>query len=379
MRLDMSKTRTPRELDVIKQIKQNYGDLFTFEKFVYKSLTTTAIFTCKHHGDIPITPASLIGKKPSKFGCKECYLDAKRETFDGWKEKAKVVHNNFYDYSYDGKEVFTQQKLVILHCPKHGDSRVNASSHLHRATKCRGCADELQYAKPVDEVVKKFQEKYAKYEYDYSLLTKDIYFKKDKITYICPKHGEKNTTVERHENSKCSECAVDDTRKDQDNWIGECNIVHNYKYKYPLVDYKNNITPVTIICDEHGPFTQYPNAHLSGHGCRECADELFFGGKNETQYFIPYLQHKLKYDITLQYRVKIDGSDKYFMIDAYIPERNIAIEYDEEYHKTRKDKDISRENYIVNKIGCEFVRISDKEFMENQSSILGVLREYDLC
>lgn len=55
-----------------------------------------------------------------------------------------------------------------------------------------------------------------------------------------------------------------------DDFIEKANQVHNNKYDYSNVDYVNSITPVTIICPEHGAFQQRPDVHLQGHGCPAC-------------------------------------------------------------------------------------------------------------
>jgi hypothetical protein len=56
-----------------------------------------------------------------------------------------------------------------------------------------------------------------------------------------------------------------------DNFIQKANKIHNNKYDYTKVDYKNNHTKVTIICPEHGEFQQSPMAHLMGcEGCKDC-------------------------------------------------------------------------------------------------------------
>jgi len=48
---------------------------------------------------------------------------------------------------------------------------------------------------------------------------------------------------------------------------------HKNKYDYSFVEYKNNITPVKILCPIHGIFEQRPDNHLQGEGCIECGRE----------------------------------------------------------------------------------------------------------
>lgn len=55
-------------------------------------------------------------------------------------------------------------------------------------------------------------------------------------------------------------------------FVGKARIIHGAnKYAYDRVCYRNNRTPVEIVCLTHGPFLQAPTNHLRGKGCRKCA------------------------------------------------------------------------------------------------------------
>lgn len=46
---------------------------------------------------------------------------------------------------------------------------------------------------------------------------------------------------------------------------------HRDKYDYSLVEYKNNYTPVKIICKKcDNTFEQQPQIHKTGSGCTKC-------------------------------------------------------------------------------------------------------------
>ena len=75
-------------------------------------------------------------------------------------------------------------------------------------------------------------------------------------------------------------------------------------------------------------------------------------GRHEKQ-ILDELEIKLGYRIIRQYQV---GG---YFLDGYIPEINLAIEVDEKYHKNQKEKDIQREEFIKQKLGCQFLRIKD--------------------
>ncbi len=48
---------------------------------------------------------------------------------------------------------------------------------------------------------------------------------------------------------------------------------HGDKYDYDLSEYVSSKTPITIICPEHGAFSQRSSNHLSGIGCPKCGHE----------------------------------------------------------------------------------------------------------
>lgn len=81
-----------------------------------------------------------------------------------------------------------------------------------------------------------------------------------------------------------------------DQFLQKSKIAHGNCYDYSRVRYVNSITPVTIICQFHGEFTQLPKVHIKGHGCPKCggnqADPLRFLQKARER-------HGETYDYTL--------------------------------------------------------------------------------
>lgn len=57
-----------------------------------------------------------------------------------------------------------------------------------------------------------------------------------------------------------------------DEFIAKAISKHGNTYDYSRVNYINNITKITIICSIHGQFQQRPSDHLSGKGCKLCAN-----------------------------------------------------------------------------------------------------------
>lgn len=64
--------------------------------------------------------------------------------------------------------------------------------------------------------------------------------------------------------------------------------------------------------------------------------------------------NQLGYSVKTQYKVLN------YRVDFYIPELNVAIEYDEQHHAYQLEGDKQRELDIQNEIGCKFIRIEDE-------------------
>ena len=128
-------------------------------------------------------------------------------------------------------------------------------------------------------------------KYDYS---KVIYKNnKTKIIIICPIHGEFLQRPSHHlRNQNCPKCNI--VLSINNNFISKSILIHNNKYNYDKVIYKNNHTKVIIICYIHGEFLQTPKEHLRGSGCPKC----FGHPKSNIEEFInkSNIIHNNKYD-----------------------------------------------------------------------------------
>ena len=110
------------------------------------------------------------------------------------------------------------------------------------------------------------------WKYDYS----KVEYKNNstKICIICPEHGEFWQTPNHHlQGDGCKYCSHQSFPLTTEEFIEKARKVHGDKYDYSKVEYKNNKTPVTIICQKHGEFKIRPDNHLHNHGCKKCKDE----------------------------------------------------------------------------------------------------------
>lgn len=129
---------------------------------------------------------------------------------------------------------------------------------------------------------------------------------KKNIKVICKKHGVFEIEASSHKMGRgCPHCSMErinsSSISNTDDFVLKAKNIHQDTYNYELVNYKNAIDKVIIICDIHGIFYQSPNGHLSGRGCQYCAyEENSKKQSNNTEYFIKKSKEvhgdKYKYD-----------------------------------------------------------------------------------
>ena len=177
--------------------------------------------------------------------------------------KLKEKHNNFYDYS---KFIYLNSKeLSIIICPNHGEFKLSYSQHI-RGQKCKQCT--INSCKFTQEQAINNLKQIHQNRYSYS---KSIYTNyKNKIIITCSIHGDFNQSYSDHAQGKgCPSCG-NVFRLNTKTAINKLNEIHNFKYDYSLLDYKNAKTKIKIICPVHGIFEQTYTKHQQGQGCSKC-------------------------------------------------------------------------------------------------------------
>ncbi len=188
-------------------------------------------------------------------------------------KKAKIVHNDKYDYSKIKEQFKSKDKICII-CPIHGEFFQRASEHISGAG-CKKCANE-KLSNRKKKTTEQFIEEARKIhgdKYDYSKV--EYIDSATSICIICPEHGEfwqiPNNHLRGRGCPKCGELTrISKKISNSEEFIQKAKKVHGDKYDYSKVEYVDNVTNVCIICPEHGEFFQRPNNHLNGCGCPEC-------------------------------------------------------------------------------------------------------------
>ena len=125
----------------------------------------------------------------------------------------------------------------------------------------------------IEELINRFNQIYN-YKYNYSLV--NYINNKTKIKIICDCGNIFEQTTDKHLIGRgCKICKRKIPHKlsmNKNLFISKVNKIHNNKYDYSLVEYKNSYTKIKIICPIHGIFEQQPRIHLHS-GCVKCINE----------------------------------------------------------------------------------------------------------
>ena len=110
-------------------------------------------------------------------------------------------------------------------------------------------------------------------KYDYSKV--QYVDAETEIIISCPVHGDFTQKPHIHLSGcdcpKCAHEAIGNSHRLTTNeFINKAQLIHNNKYDYSKVEYKDMTTKVEIICPVHGSFFQDPHSHLKGSGCQKC-------------------------------------------------------------------------------------------------------------
>lgn len=301
-------------------------------------------------------------------------------------EKAQRVHPN--RYNYDNCVYINSTSKVCIRCNQCNTFIFQTpNSHLN-GVGCRTCGymrRSTSRIKTTSEFIEKAKKIHAdKYDYDKVTYTGV----KNKVIIICNEcKWEFYQLPPNHLTHKqgCPNCAG--CIQTTNTFIQRSNLVHGDLFDYSKSVYLGTYKHVNIICNKHGEFRQIPKLHLQGTGCPKCRET---SGEREIRKWLvsnklPFISQYAFEDCTLQRKLRFD---------FYLPEYNLIIEYDGEYHffpvqfkgttkkrakqihEKAKAGDALKNNYCI-KHNIQLIRI-DYTQRKNIANILkGVIHQSD--
>ncbi|MFA5733351.1 MAG: hypothetical protein WC934_15300, partial [Acidithiobacillus sp.] len=378
--------------EFIKKAKLIHGDKYDYSLVNYTNCYTKVKIICKIHGEFEQIPSDHLSGK----GCNKCYGSVKSTT-EEFTRKAKLVHGDKYNYSlvnYTGNKI----KVKII-CKKHGEFEQSPAKHLagQNCIKCINEKSSKKYSSTIEEFIQKAKLVHGD-KYDYSLV--NYVGSVIKVKIICPIHGKFEQRPDKHLYGQgCQEC-YGKKKFTLNKFIEKAKLIHGDKYNYSKVEYKNIFIKIKIICPIHGEFEQAPVNHLKGYGCVKCSPyakltnfvdraKLIHGNKynyslvnyvnNKTKVRIicpihgefkqkPY-HHLNKFgcqkcfydnDVSVAHHEIIDYLKQFKInnilindhelikpneLDIYLPDTNVAIEYNGVYYHSYNKLESFKEKY----------------------------------
>ena len=369
--VDMEEGRKPMTKDeFVRRSKEVHDNYYSYDNVVYIGSDKKVMITCPKHGDFPQTPAHHLNGK----GCRNCYFDSKLSNTEDFIKKAQEIHFSYDDdgdkipkYTYDNVVYIASDKKVNITCPIHGDFPQRPDSHLS-GSGCDECGIISQTSNKED-FIKKAQEIHFLYDEDGNKIPKYTYDNVDYkgalriVNITCPIHGDFPQTPNNHlaGSEGCDTCYRKHMTSNTEDFIKRAREIHFLydenrnkipKYTYDNVVYIASDKKVNITCPIHSPklgdFPQSPSSHLRGNGCPWCRESkgekvikqiLFEKNINCTPF--------KKYDDCISYKSKNGLIKQCYKLefDFYLPENNTLVEYDGEYHFSKR-KNVSLEKYI---------------------------------
>ena len=332
------KKRANEKENYIKKFVEQWGEGYTFDKLDYKTWKDSGVITCKMHGDFILdeiryafdrTPCPVCRELECKKNRNEEYLSRLKEKYG---EQYVWLTTDFGDYYKD---------YVDFICPIHGNVSKTLCSLLNTDDEdglaCPKCINERKKIKLSytleDAIAKAKKIESCKY-YDFSNIT-EWHGVKEICTFKCKKHGDTfqqtfDSILNGHHNA-CPSCIKemqDKVHKERaltnEEFKDKVKEIYGDIFDLSHVNYVNNRTRVTIICQKHGPFDVIPGNFLFKiGGCPKCSESSL---ETEMRVFldrnnIEYIQQKSLRDLTGKMKGTQPQRD-----DFFLPKYNACIE-----------------------------------------------------
>ena len=256
---------------------------------------------------------------------------ATRISPEEWVNRFSKIHNDKYLYNIN--QEFRSISKIEIECPIHGVFKMTCHSHLENG--CPKCANENKRNKRKfnsNILMNKLINSRNNNNFKYSFLT-DSPRIKDKVLVTCPIHGDFEQMIQSHiKGQGCPKCYLENKKfsgsqhLDSENWIEKFKNVHGDIYDYKFPPSYNQYSNIECFCKKCGnKFDIIPYAHLVGkYKCKKCFPGNVSSYELELQTFLSEIG--ISYNSSLKPDF-LSGKE----LDIFIPEYNIAIEFNGSY------------------------------------------------
>ena len=362
-----------RNLTVI-EFKKKYPRLYRKIINKYSNIFDKAAALCLYlrgesqpHCEICNAPLSIIERYRTSNLRYRCGKHAKSTLLS----KQAIFQANVHGYQlHNVSEYMSTTDTLTVECSEHGQFTCQVSYFLDNH-KCQRCYHDNQFGKfRVSEnewLTRSKAIHQDKYCYKKSKYTGTV----NAVEIECPIHGifVQNAGVHMRGHG-CSKCSNEKNQQNltftAEEFIEKANLIHQNKYDYTKIVYSGGRNRVKIICPTHGEFEQVAYYHLAGNGCQKCGFEISTYKSSAEYEIIDFLKSLGVTNIVHSWWGM--GTE----IDIYLPDHNLAIEYDGIYwHSSNSidtDNHMSRKHLkkttLCEENGIQLFHILDLEWVD---------------
>ena len=213
----------------IKECKDVFGDKYDYSKVNYVNNKTKVCIICPEHGEFWQLPYYFLTHK----GCPKCNKKPK---------KNKIKKERKYNGKYRTTEEF------INECKK-----IYGNVFTYEKTKYKNLSTKVTITSPV---------------YGDIVVLPSIFLNGKSMYAKCSKY--KKDIIEKWYNAFYKNEDTSEKDYKTLNFINKAKAVHGNFYDYSKVIYNKCNEKITVICPIHGEFKIAPSKHLQGQGCKRC-------------------------------------------------------------------------------------------------------------
>lgn len=357
----------------IKNAVEKHGDKYNYDLVEYLGNKIKVKIKCN-------TCEDIFEQRPNDHvsngaGCKKCSIKIRsnklRKSLDVLLEEFKNIHGeDKYDYSQ--VEYINDDTKIKIYC-KTCRKYFMQSPYWHRKGNCPTCAVKISHDKvktPNLEFINRSKFVFGD-KFDYS---KTIYKSlHENVIIICKKHNfEYEQEASSHLRSiygGCQKCETEQTTIDKkfttEIFIEKSKELFGDIFEYDKVNYTVAHGKLTITCKKHGDFIQSAYSHLAGrNGCRRCVNKVSKGEKDVLE-FIQSIYNG-------QIEVNVRNIISPYELDIYLPELNLAIEYNGLYwhSELEKEKEFHKmKTEMCEEKGIQLIHIYEDDWQYKQDII----------
>lgn len=211
--IHMSKTTS----QFIKEAKDIYGDMYSYEKTSYINQSEKVIIICPIHQEWTQKPMYHL----RGLGCPKCAMSNRNftrlKTTEQFINDSKKIHGN--KYTYENTNYITGKEKVVIFCKKHGNFIQKATVHL-QGCGCPQCAKEELTANKKKTTEWFIEKAINLHKNKYSYENTEYVNSKSKVKVYCVHHGEFEIVANNHLNGYgCQKCGRENTGYSRTAWI----------------------------------------------------------------------------------------------------------------------------------------------------------------